>query len=77
MQAFGEPAKVLILTITETEHGVVQAVERRSLTQYLALETASIVRCIAVAEGADHEQRITGVTQILFADICQWLHLHR
>ena len=77
MQASGETAEVRILAITQAEYGVVQALEARGVAQHLAFETASAVRCLAVAEGADHEQRVIRFTQILRADIRQRLHLHR
>ena len=77
VQASGETAEVLILPITEAEHGVVQAFQAQRPAQHFAFEAPGAVRCFAVAEGADHEQRIAGITQVLLADVRQRLNLHR
>ncbi|MNG13650.1 hypothetical protein D3C84_973400 [compost metagenome] len=55
VQASGEAAEVLILTITEAQHCIVQALQARRPTQHLAFEAAGAVRRFAVTEGADHE----------------------
>ncbi|VVO20877.1 hypothetical protein PS718_04205 [Pseudomonas fluorescens] len=77
MQASGETAEVLILPVAKPEDGVAQVVECGCFGQHLALETTGAVGGLAVAEGADHEQRIVRFAQILFADIRQRLHFHR
>ena len=77
VQAFGETAEVLVLPVAEAQHRVIQASQARCPAQYLALETAGAVRCFAVAEGADHEQGIVRITQVLLADVRQRLHFYR
>ncbi|CRM85416.1 hypothetical protein [Pseudomonas sp. 22 E 5] len=77
MQAPGKPAEVFILAITQGQHRVVQAFERQVLTQYAALKTPRTVRRFAIAEGADHEQRVLRLAQVVLTDAAQRLHLHR
>ncbi|MNO86688.1 hypothetical protein D3C76_780960 [compost metagenome] len=72
----GEAAEVLILPVAESKHGIVQAIETQRPAQHLAFESPGAVRRFAVAEGADHEQRIARTLQLLLADIRQRLHVH-
>lgn len=71
MQAPGEAAEVLILTVSQGQHRVVQALEGQVLAEHAALETTGAVGGFAVAEGADHEQRMARLAQVFFADAAQ------
>ena len=58
MQAPGKAAEVRVLAIAEGQYRVVQALEGQVLAEHAALEASGAVGRFAVAEGADHEQRI-------------------
>ncbi|MNW08397.1 hypothetical protein D3C71_2051740 [compost metagenome] len=58
VQAPGEATEVLILPVTQAKDRVIEAGKRCCLAQHFTLETTGTVRRLAIAKGADDEQRI-------------------
>lgn len=77
MQALGKAAEVRVLPVAQAQYGVLEILQGQGAAQHLALEAPGAVRRFAVAEGADHEQRVLGIQQVLLADAGQRLDLGR
>ena len=65
------------MAITEGQYGVAQLAQGQLAADQCALETPGIVRRLAIAKGADHEQGATGLLQRLLIHPAQRLYLHR
>jgi len=73
----GEAAEVLVLPVTQRQHGIAQLFERHRAAEHLALKTLCGVRRLAVTEGADHEKRLLRLAQAVGIDTRQRLDPHR
>jgi hypothetical protein len=76
VQTPGEAAELLVLTVAQGQYRIVQAFERQILAQHVAFETPCAVGGFTVAEGADDEQGMLRLAQVLAADAAQRLHIH-
>ncbi len=72
-----EAAEVGVTAIPQGQQAVAQFLQRRAIGHDAAREGAGVVRRLAVAEGADHEQGVTDGTQARSVEAIQGHHRDR
>ena len=69
----GKTAKVRVLTVTQSQYGVFESIQAQGLAEDFAFKTPRAVGRFTIAKGADHEQGMIGLLQIIFTERTQWL----
>ncbi len=72
-----ETAVVRVLAITQREQGELQARQVHALCEQQPRSASRRIRWFAIAESAQHEQRMRSTPQLRGVNASQWQHLHR